>query len=88
MFLKNNHQESEYINVIQGCLPEHVKNQGNDLLIHATHGWEQSADAAFGYEALGIISTRLLVPLEIASVNSVICVQDDYKLIWCELFTR
>ena len=34
-----------------------------------THGWEKSANTAFGYEALEYVSTRFLVPLENASVN-------------------
>ena len=68
-FLKNKHQESEYINVIQDCLRERVKNQGTDLVTHAitilaTHGWEKSADTAFGYEALEYIST-IYVPCAI-----------------------
>ena len=72
--LKNKHQESEYIGIIQHCLREHVKVQSTDLLTHAitilaTHGWEKSANTAFGYEALDCISTRFLVPLENASVN-------------------
>ena len=70
--LKNKHQESEYIGVIQHCLRERVKVQSTDLLTHAitilaTHGWEKSANTAFGYEALDCISTRFLVPLENAS---------------------
>ena len=39
------------------------------IAIFATHGWEKSANTAFGYEALDCISTRFLVPLENASVN-------------------
>lgn len=73
-FLKNKRQESEYISVIQDCLRERVKIQSTDLLTHAitilaTHGWEKSANTAFGYKALECISTRFLVPLENASVN-------------------
>ena len=74
-FLKNKHQESEYINVIQDCLRDCVKNRGTDLVTHAitilaTHGWERSAHTAFGYEALDYISTKFLVPLENASIKS------------------
>ena len=73
-FLKNKHQESEYISVTQHCLCERVKVQSTDLLTHAitilaTHGWEKSENTAFGYEALECISIRFLVPLENASVN-------------------
>ena len=74
--LKNKNQESEYIGIIQHCLCERVKVQSTNLLTHAitilaTHGWEESANTAFGYEAPDCISTRFLVPLENASVNCV-----------------
>ena len=63
IFLKNKHQHSEYINVIQDCLRERVKSQSTDLLTHAitilaTHRWEKSENTAFWYEALECISTR------------------------------
>ena len=51
-----------------------MKVQNTDLLTHAitilaTHGWENSENNAFGYEALDCISTGFLVPLENASIN-------------------
>ena len=73
-FLKGKHQELEYITRIQDCLCDRVKIQSTEFLTHAittlvTHGWEKSANTAFGYEALEYVSTRFLVPLENASVN-------------------
>ena len=73
-FLKGKHQELEYITRIQDCLRDRVKIQSTEFLTHAitilaTHGWEKSANTAFGCEALEYVSTRFLVPLENTSVN-------------------
>ena len=73
-FLKGKHQELEYITRIQDCLRDRVKIQSTEFLTHAItilaiHGWEKSANTAFGYEVLEYVSTRFLVPLENASVN-------------------
>ena len=42
----------------------------NALKILATHGWEKTTDASFGYSAIESLSSRFSKPLQDANVNS------------------
>lgn len=77
MWLLQNKYTS-YINTVLECLHWRLKPQNNPidvkiltcaLTIIATHGWEKTEDASFGYDAIECLTTHFVTPLEEASVN-------------------
>ncbi len=75
-YLQNNY--TFYIDAILRCLHQRLKPQNYPadvkiltcaLTIIATHGWEKTDDAGFGYDAIECLTTRFVTPLEEASVN-------------------
>ena len=70
---------TEYLQSVLDCLherlkwkkhPEDVLLLNHILKILATHGWEKTESAAFGYESVQHLSTRFAIPLQEAGVNS------------------
>ena len=59
------------------CLKDRIKDEESsesDLLTRslkllATHGWEKTGDASFGYSAIESLNTRFVSPLQEAGVN-------------------
>ena len=81
--LKNNY--STYIDSVLSCLRSRLKPENNPedmetlthaLKIIATHGWDKTADASFGYEALQSLCLRFCTPLQEADVNSALVQQE------------
>ena len=58
LFLKTH--KDEYISKVLACLKDRIKDRDtsesdlltNSLKILATHGWEKTGDASFGYSAI------------------------------------
>ena len=106
-FLKNNFQK--FIDSILQCLTKRFKCQNIELFTHtikilATHGWEKTDDASFGYDALAYFTTRFSVPLEHANIDCSLLQQEwddivdygkmylnlteNYRKVWWKLFNN
>ena len=80
--LKNNY--GIYIDSILTCLRDRLKLQEvsdigvltDALKILATHGWEKTTDASFGYEAIHTLQQRFAIPLQEAGVNCALLQQE------------
>ena len=71
-FLKDNFVQ--FVDSILKCLKNRFKCQNGKLFTHAikllaTHGWEKTDYASFGYDALAYFTRRFSVPLEYANVD-------------------
>ena len=92
-FFKNNFDK--YIDSILKCLTNRFKCQNVELLTHtvkvlATHGWDKTEDALFGYDAIAYFDTRFSIPLEHANVDSSLLQQEwddmvDYAKMYINL---
>ena len=106
-FLKNNF--GQYVDSILKCLKNRFKCQNVELFTHtikllATHGWEKTDDASFGYDALAHFTRRFSVPLENAKVDCSLLQQEwddmvdygrmyinlteNYRKVWWKLFNN
>ena len=83
-FLQNHF--SEYIESVLSCmrsrLKPHENPEDNDVLNHtlkiiATHGWEKTEDASFGYESIELLISRFSTPLQEAGVN-IALIQEEW----------
>ena len=107
-FLEGNY--CAYIDLVLTCLRDRLKVEdvsNIDTLTHAlkilaTHGWEKTTDASFGYEAIQHTQLRFATPLQEANVNTALLQQewddlvlyakqyinlvDPYKVVWWKLF--
>ena len=75
-FLQNHF--SEYIESVLSCMRSRLKPrqnpEDNDVLNHtlkiiATHGWEKTEDASFGYESIELLISRFSTPLQEAGIK-------------------
>ena len=106
-FLKNNFQK--FVDSILQCLTRRFKCQNVELFTHtvkllATHGWEKTDDASFGYDALAYFTRRFSVPLDHANVDCTLLQQEwddmvdygkaylnlteNYQKVWWKLFNN
>ena len=63
-------------------LKPHENPEDNDVLNHtlkiiATHGWEKTEDASFGYESIELLISRFSTPLQEAGVN-IALIQEEW----------
>lgn len=87
-FLKNKY--CDYIDLVLTCLKNRIKAEEDsdiDTLTHAlkilaTHGWEKTTDAMFGYDAIQHLQLRFATPLAKANVNCALLRQEWDDLIF------
>ena len=78
-FLNSN--SASYMESVLSCLRDRIKSHHVQLLTHvltvlATNGWENSEEISFGHDAVHALTTRFFVPLNHASVNCSVLVDE------------
>ena len=77
-FLKSN--SAGYTESVLCCLRDRVKAHHMQLLTHvsilATNGWETFEDSSFGHDALHALTTKFYAPLQNASVDCSVIVEE------------
>ena len=68
------------------CLKPHENPEDIDVLNHtlkiiATHGWEKTEDASFGYETIELLISRFSTLLQEAGVN-IALIQEEWDDIY------
>ena len=80
-----------YIESVLTCLHDRLQSQGSTedqntfssaLRILATHGWNKTDDASFGYEAVQCLAKRFAEPLQDAQVNCALLQQEWDDLVF------
>ena len=83
-FLKSNY--GCYTESVLPCLRDRIKAHHMQLLTHvltvlATNGWEKEEETSFGHDALHALTTKFIVPLNNASVDCSVIV-DEWDVIF------
>ena len=78
-YLKSN--STNYMESVLSCLRDRIKAHHVQLLTHIltilpTNGWEKNEETSFGHDALHALTTRFFVPLNNASVDCSVIVDE------------
>ena len=86
-FLKSEYRS--YIDSVLACLHDRLKDSSADsttlthsLKLLATHGWQKTEDASFGYEAIQSLAQRFAIPLQEAQVNCALLQQEWEDIVY------
>ena len=82
--------------------PEDIDVLNHTLKVIATHKWEKTEDASFGYESMELLISRFSTPVQEAGVNIALIqekwdmlsyakqyvnlIQNSYKEVWWKLY--